>query len=209
VSRFDGARLTCVTFVVVAVCAVAACDPGVSAGNAEGDGQADAVSSGQLPANAPSLFGFGSPASAARVALWDIDVRPDGEGLPSGTGTAAAGKQVYEMYCIACHGPTGNEGPNDRLVGMEPWGDWPGTRGIGNYWPYATTLFDYIRKAMPQNAPGSLTADQTYAVIAYILSLNGLLSADAVLDATTLPAVEMPMRDRFVPDDRVGGPSIR
>ena len=80
---------------------------------------------------------------------------------------------------------------------------------MGNYWPYATTLFDYIRRAMPQLTPGILTSDQTYAVIAYILNMNGLVPDDAVMDATTLPAVEMPARDRFVVDDRVGGAAIR
>jgi len=203
------ARLARVTFAGTALCSLVACSPSAPAVDAPGAGQTAAASSGPLPANAPPLFGFGSPASAARIALWDIDVRPDGAGLPTGNGTAADGRRVYDVYCIACHGPTGTEGPNDRLVGTEPWGEWPGTRGIGNYWPYATTLFDYVRKAMPQNTPGSLTADQNYAVIAYILNLNGLWPDDAVLDATTLPAVEMPMRDRFVPDDRVGGPEIR
>lgn len=162
-----------------------------------------------LPAHAPARFGFGSVASEARVALWDIDVRPDGEGLPPGSGTVMEGEAVYEAHCIACHGPTGTEGPNDRLVGTQPWRQWPAGRAVGNYWPYATTLFDYIRKAMPQTTPGVLTADETYGVIAYILSLNGLVSDDATMDTETLPAVVMPARDRFVTDDRTGGPEIR
>lgn len=158
-----------------------------------------------LPANAPARFGFGSEASEARIALWDIDVRPDGHGLPDGHGTVAEGEVVYQTYCVACHGPTGTEGPNDVLVGTEPWEDWPGSLTVGGYWPYATTLFDYIRKAMPQVTPGLLTSDQTYAVIAYILYLNGLVPEGAVMDAETLPDVRMPARDRFVPDDRQGG----
>jgi mono/diheme cytochrome c family protein len=158
-----------------------------------------------LPTHAPARFGFGAEASPARVALWDIDVKPDGEGLPPGRGSVAEGRQVYLTHCVACHGPTGTEGPNDRLVGTEPWGDWPGSLTVGAYWPYATTLYDYIRKAMPQLTPGILTADQTYAVIAHILNLNGIVPDDAVMDAESLPAVRMPSRDRFVMDDRVGG----
>ena len=113
--------------------------------------------------------------------------------------------EVYNLFCVSCHGPTGIEGPNDRLVGREPWEEFPTTRTVGNYWPYATTLYDYIRKAMPQLTPGILNADQTYAVIAYILFLNEIVPEDAVMDAGTLPAVMMPARDRFVVDDREGG----
>lgn len=157
----------------------------------------------------PDRFGFGSAASAERVAMWDIDVKPDGEGLPAGSGTVAQGEQVYLMHCIACHGPTGSEGPNDVLVTQEPWEEWPAGRTVGGYWPYSTTLYDYIVKAMPQLTPGVLTADETYAVIAYILYLNDLVGEDAVMNAETLPAIEMPYRDRFVPDDRTGGTVIR
>ena len=160
-------------------------------------------------AEPPGRFGFGAPASAERVAMWDIDVKPDGEGLPPGSGTVAEGEQVYLLHCIACHGPTGTEGPNDVLVTREPWEEWPAGRTVGGYWPYATTLFDYIVKAMPQLTPGVLTADETYAVIAYVLHLNELVPEDAVMNAETLPAVEMPYRDRFVPDDRTGGSVIR
>ncbi len=162
-----------------------------------------------LPANAPDRFDFGAAASDARVAMWDISVKPDGEGLPTGRGSVAEGQGVYLTYCTACHGATGTEGPNDRLVGTDEWDEWPSGQAVGNYWPYATTLFDYIRRAMPQLTPGILTSDQTYAVIAYILNMNGLVPDDAVMDATTLPAVEMPARDRFVVDDRVGGAAIR
>ncbi len=158
-----------------------------------------------LPAHAPRSFGFGADASDARIAMWDIDVRPDGAGLPAGSGTVAQGKEVYDLYCLQCHGATGVEGPNDRLVGREPWEDNPTTRTVGNYWPYATTIFDYVTRAMPQLTPGILTADQTYAVIAYILYLNEIVPADAVMNAETLPAIEMPARDRFVVDDRQGG----
>jgi len=162
-----------------------------------------------LPAHAPEAFGIGSEASAARIAMWDVDVKPDGEGLPPGRGTVAEGEVVFRTYCIACHGPTGTEGPNDQLVGSEPWEDWPGSSTVGGYWPYATTLYDYISRAMPQLTPGILTPDQTYAVIAYILERNGIVSADAVMNAETLPAVHMPARDRFVTDDRQGGAEVR
>jgi len=163
----------------------------------------------RLPPSAPATFGFGGQATDERVAMWDIDVKPDGEGLPSGDGTVAQGKLVYETQCIACHGVTGTEGPFDRLVGDGAWEEWPSARVVGTYWPYATTLFDYIVKAMPQLTPGTLTADQTYAVIAYILNMNGIVPDDAVMNSATLPAVEMPGRDRFVPDDRKGGLEVR
>ena len=158
-----------------------------------------------LPPNAPESFGFGAEASAARIAMWDIDVRPDGAGLPPGSGTVEEGRTVYLTYCAACHGATGVEGPNDRLVDSEQWDLVPTTRTVGNYWPYATTLYDYIRKAMPQLTPGILTDDQNYAVIAYILYLNEIVGEDAVMNAETLPAVVMPARDKFVVDDRTGG----
>lgn len=188
--------------------ALGGCDPtsGGSASATRGALGGDAAGTPEgLPSHAPARFAFGTNASDARVALWDIDVKPDGEGLPAGRGSVAEGEQVYMIQCVACHGPTGTEGPNDRLVGTEPWSEWPGSFTVGSYWPYATTLYDYIRKAMPQLTPGTLTADQTYAVIAYILHLNGIVPEDAVMDAESLPAVRMPARDRFVLDDRVGG----
>ena len=199
-------RLAAVSLALMTACSADAPAPPVaSTGTAEGPGST--LLSDQTPEHpgAPERFQFGSAASADRVALWDVDVKPDGEGLPAGSGSVAEGRAVYEVHCIACHGPTGTEGPNDRLVGREPWEDTPATRTVGNYWPYATTLFDYIRRAMPQLTPGILTADQTYAVIAYLLYLNEIVDADAVMTATTLPAVEMPARDRFVVDDRTGG----
>ena len=162
-----------------------------------------------LPGRAPGRFGFGTPATEERVALWDIDIKPDGEGLPPGSGTVAEGRVVYEAQCLQCHGPTGTEGPNDRLVSSGPWEQWPAGRTVGGYWPYATTLYDYTRKAMPQTTPGILSDDDVYAVVAYVLHLSGLVPADGVMDAASLAAVEMPYRDRFVPDDRTGGPEIR
>lgn len=195
--------LTLVAALGLAACGRAGDAPGATTGT---DGALFAAGTPEgLPAHAPDRFGFGAEASAARIALWDIDVKPDGEGLPPGRGSVEQGRVVYMTHCVACHGPTGTEGPNDRLVGTEPWGDWPGSLTVGGYWPYATTLFDFIRKAMPQLTPGILTADETYAVIAYVLHLNAIVPEDAVMDAESLAAVQMPSRERFVPDDRGGG----
>ena len=180
---------------------------GAGAAPAEGSPGASAPSATTgLPAHAPERFGFGVEATRDRIAAWDIDVRPDGEGLPPGAGSVAEGRDVYMTHCVACHGPTGTEGPNDRLVNTEQWDAYPTGRAVGNYWPHATTLFDYIRKAMPQLTPGILSDDEVYAVIAFVLHLNGIVPEDAVLDAESLAGIEMPARDRFVVDDRVGGP---
>jgi cytochrome c len=154
----------------------------------------------------PVRFGIGRPATAAEIVRLDHDVKPDGTGLPAGSGTVAAGKAVYASRCAACHGITGVEGPHNRLVARA---DRVKEKTVGNYWPYATTLFDYIRRAMPYNAPGSLTDEEVYAVTAFLLRANGLIDSTAVLDARTLPAVTMPARPRFVPDDRRGGPEVR
>lgn len=185
-------------------------DPSSAAfGDPSGNPSSAAFESPRLPDHAPDRFEFGSAASQARVALWDIDVKPDGDGLPPGSGSVEEGRVLYEVQCLVCHGPTGAEGPNDRLVPAGEWRQWPQGRTVGGYWPYATTLFDYVRRAMPQTTPGSLSDDQVYAVSAYVLHLNGLLPADATLDSASLAAVEMPARDRFVPDDRRGGPEVR
>ena len=163
----------------------------------------------------PSSFAIGHDATPAQIAALDIDFGPDGAGAPPGSGSVAEGKVVYDTKCVGCHGLTGQEGPNDRLVGREPRDGFPfgESRGIrktiGNYWPYATTIFDYVTRAMPMTSPGSLTPDEVYAVAAYILFLNEIIPEDAVMNAETLPAVVMPARDRFVPDDRVGGPEVR
>ncbi|CAL8977846.1 Thiosulfate dehydrogenase [Rhodoplanes serenus] len=144
---------------------------------------------------------FGRPASPDEIALWDIDVSPDGRGLPKGSGTVARGKAVYAEQCAACHGTDGTGGLKDRLVGGQGTlaSDKP-VKTVGSYWPYATTLFDYVRRAMPYQAPGTLGVDDTYAVSAYILSLNGIVAGDATLDQASLPRVVMPNRDGFVPE---------
>lgn len=161
------------------------------------------------PQQAPERFGFGRAADSARIKAWDVDVRPDGRGLPPGSGTVAQGATVYAQRCASCHGANGEGGTGDQLVSTAPWGEWPVDAAVGNYWPYATTLYDYIVRAMPMDRPGTLTANDTYAVIAWILNKNELVPAGAVMNATTLPQVQMPARDRFVPDDRTGGPVIR
>lgn len=188
---------------------LASCRTGERIGEGIGEGSPETVAPMVATEQAPERFGFGTPADPSRIAAWDIDARPDGVGLPPGSGTVEEGARVYQQRCAACHGQTGREGPFDRLVGQEPWEDFPATRTIGNYWPYATTLYDYIARAMPMDAPGSLTASQTYAVIAYLLHRNQIVPADVVMNATTLPAVPMPARNRFVPDNRTGGPVIR
>lgn len=159
-----------------------------------------------LPGSAPARFGFGTPADSARVARWDVDVRPDGAGLPPGSGSVEEGAEVWAARCAVCHGATGTEGPFGALAGGSwPEGGFPQGRTVGSYWPWATTLYDYIRRAMPQDRPGTLPADETYAVIAWILNRNGIVPDDARMDAATLPEVVMPARDRFVRDDRTGG----
>ena len=144
---------------------------------------------------------FGRAPSAAELQLWDIDVLPDGRGLPPGSGSVAQGRDTFQANCEACHGVAGAGGPKDRLVGGQ------GTlasakpiKTVGSYWPYATTLFDYIRRAMPYQAPGSLSADETYGVVAYLLNLNGIVPEGARVGRNDLAAIRMPNRDGFLPD---------
>lgn len=162
----------------------------------------------QTRSTTPPRYGIGRPATPAEIAALDIDVRPDGRGLPAGRGTAAEGATLYATKCAACHGATGKEGPNDVLVGRAAQTGFPFAQDaalphtIGNYWPYATTVFDYVRRAMPPTAPGSLTDDEVYALTAFLLRANDLIAEDAVMDRTTLPKVAMPARQYFTPDAR-------
>ena len=171
----------------------------------------DATSSQTQSARPPAHLGIGRSATPADIAKLDIDIGSDGRGLPAGRGTVAEGEAIYAARCAVCHGRTGREGPQDVLVGREPRDGFPFGRDpalqktIGNYWPYATTIYDYVRRAMPANAPGSLQDDDVYDVVAYLLFLNELIPADAVIDRTSLPKIVMPARDRFVVDPR-GGP---
>ena len=147
---------------------------------------------------------FGQPIAPADIAAWDISIGPDGVGLPPGRGTAAQGEVVYAAKCQACHGEEGAGSPNDALVGgigsLAP-GKTP-LKTIGSYWPYATTLFDYVRRAMPFPDSKSLSSDELYAVSAYILTLNGIIGANDVLDAQSLPKVMMPNQNGFIPFPR-------
>jgi cytochrome c len=133
------------------------------------------------------------------IAAWDISIPPSGAGLPKGGGTARQGVQVYEQKCQSCHGAKGAGKPADPLVGgAGTLASKVPVRTVGSYWPYATTLFDYVRRAMPITNPLSLTDEEVYAVSAYVLYLNGIISVDDELNARTLPLVRMPNRDGFV-----------
>jgi cytochrome c len=152
-------------------------------------------------AQAQERYGIGRPATPAEIAGWNIDIGRDGSNLPPGSGSVARGKIVFSEQCAACHGAEGQGGLGDRLAGGQgTLASAKPVRTVGSYWPYAPTLFDYIRRAMPQNAPQSLGNEDVYAVSAFILNLNGLVAADAVLDAKALAAIKMPNRDAFVAD---------
>jgi len=156
----------------------------------------------------PGRFGIGTVATAADISARNIDIMPDGEGLPRGSGSVARGRAVYEQACIQCHGAGGQGGSVAALAGGESVdpavmaANRSISHTVGNYWPFATTLFDYTRRAMPQDQPGSLADDEVYAVTAYMLYLNGLVDADAKLDAASLPQVRMPAQGFFRPDAR-------
>lgn len=166
-----------------------------------------------LPAVADAQsYGLGRKVSEQDLAAWNIDVAPDGRGLPPGKGSVAQGKSVYDAQCAACHGAKGEGKPADRLVGgVGSLKSASPVRTIGSFWPYATTVYDFVYRAMPFQAPQSLKPDEVYAVTAYLLHLNGLLPADAVLDQASLPKVRMPNRDGFVADGRpdVSGSACR
>lgn len=152
---------------------------------------------------AQSPYGIGRPATAAEIAGWNIDIGRDGSNLPRGSGSVSHGREVFAQQCASCHGDKGEGGLGDRLVGGQATIGTPKPiRTVGSYWPYAPTLFDYIRRAMPQNAPQSLSDEDVSPVSAYVLHLNRLVGADATLDAKSLAAIKMPNRDRFVGDAR-------
>lgn len=161
----------------------------------------------------PDKFGIGRAAKPEEIAALDIDVRPDGKGLPAGTGRSAAGKLIYEAKCIACHG--NGEKTETPLLGEALFlNKVPGVEGlssktIGNYWPYATTIFDYVRRAMPYNAPGSLSNQEVYDITAYLLYRNHIISENTIVTEQSLPQIVMPSKKKFVEDDRKGGAELR
>ncbi|MBX2838972.1 MAG: cytochrome c [Gammaproteobacteria bacterium] len=151
-------------------------------------------------------YGFGTTPSAEEIAMVDIDVMPDGRGAPPGSGTHKDGKAVYASHCLACHGAN-LEGNSDLGAAALIGGRGSLTSGkpkktIESYWPHASTVFDYVKRAMPFNAPGSLSDDDVYRVVAYILGEANILDKSATLNATSLAAVEMPNKDGFIPDPR-------
>ena len=141
---------------------------------------------------------LGHPASAELLARWNLSVYPDGRGLPAGHGTAAQGRPIYQARCAKCHGTDGEGGSGGALAGRSPLTDPDPDQTVGNYWPYATTLFDFIRRAMPMDAPATLSDDEVFAVSAFVLYLNRIVGLDDRLDADSLPRVRMPNRDGFI-----------
>ncbi|HEX2449784.1 MAG TPA: cytochrome c [Gemmatimonadales bacterium] len=181
--------------------------------------EADAPTPRESTPQAPvqgTRYGLGRPATAQEIAAWDIDVNPAGEGLPAVSATSIDGAKLWAAKCAACHGEHGEGNERyPRLVGRDPETGFPFgrqlkyVRTVGNYWPYATTLYDYIHRAMPPTAPGSLTPDEIYGAVAWLLAANRIVPPDAVIDSRSLPRVRMPARDRFVDDDRTGGKEFR
>jgi mono/diheme cytochrome c family protein len=198
---------------VVACVALVACQPTEAHERASA-----ALASRASSEHVPARFGFGRAPTADEIRRVDIDVGPDGAGLPPGSGTVAQGATLYAAKCAGCHGPAA-EGTAvaAALVGRNPGDafdfaasrDKERTKTVGNYWPYATTLYDYIHRAMPFDKPGTLAPDEVYSLVAFVLARNGIVKDDAVIDARTLPAVRMPARDRFVPDDRERSTRVR
>jgi mono/diheme cytochrome c family protein len=188
-----------------------ACIAGCSTANSNPDAQASP------PASPPPAYGLGSPIDSSALKKIDIDVDPSGVTLPAGSGNATKGLVVYAAKCAMCHGAKGEGMPalpgynaSPKLVGRDPREGFPFGRDpklvktVGNYWPHASTIYDYVHRAMPITTPGTLTPDETYAVVAWLLAENEIIPRDAEMNAKTLPAVKMPAAGRFVVDDRAG-----
>jgi cytochrome c len=163
---------------------------------------AAAASAMWLLAQSPK-YGVGRTPAPEEIRAWDITIRPDGKGLPPGRGTVSAGKEVFTNRCARCHGASGEGRDSVALAGGAGTLTSPKPlKTVTSYWPYATTVFDYVRRAMPFDNPGTLTDDQVYSLTAFMLNLGGVVPADAVMDAKSLPKVEMPNRNGFVADPR-------
>jgi len=155
-----------------------------------------AMMGGASWAETPNL---GKPIDEAAIAPWDISILPDGTGLPKGSGTPAQGAPIFAEKCAACHGDNGKGGEAAALVSdRELAGISAAQKTIRNFWPYSTTIFDFVRRAMPAQMPHSLTDDEVYALTAYILAENKLIGANDTMDAQSLPKVKMPNRDNFI-----------
>ena len=142
---------------------------------------------------------LGKPLTAAEIAAWDISIQPDGTGLPPGGGTPAQGAKIFAQKCALCHGDNGKGGTSASLVGGAPLTNGIETpKTIANFWGYSTTVFDFIRRAMPWQQPRTLSNDEVYALTAYILSINKLIGENDAMNADTLPKVKMPNRDGFI-----------
>ncbi len=213
--------------IAAAAClALAGAGCGLGGDGAEGAGRAasnpgESAGQGTVRASSaplPDRLGIGRPATASEIARIDIDVMPDGTGLPGGGATGREGAAVFAGKCAACHGPSG-EGTDlaGALVGREPGDafDFASSiaaerrKTVGNYWPYATTLFDYVRRAMPFDQPGSLSDEEVYGAVAWVLWKNDIIAGGDVVDSTSLPSIEMPARGHFVPDDRETSTRVR
>jgi len=206
-----------VTVAIALLLAGAACQRDASATRASAADVQAAPASLQAPLKLPARFGtIGRTPTASEIHDWNIDVNSSGAGLPPGRGTYARGATLFAERCAACHGARG-EGipPFPKLIGHErregfPFGrDAKYAKTIGNYWPYATTLYDYINRAMPFTAPGSLRSDDVYSLVSFLLTENEIVGRGVVMDARTLRDVRMPARDRFVVDNRTGGAGFR
>jgi cytochrome c len=181
------------------------CASGVSLGLAQPAGAHQSGGATPTPGAVSSdgRFGFGHAATGAQISAENIDVRPDGAGLPAGSGLASQGHAIYTARCASCHGDTGREGGSGPiLVDATPFQPGVTPPTIGNYWPYATTVYDYVNRAMPPDAPGSLQPDEVYALVAYLLNANDIIASDTPMNAQTLPQVVMPNVHGFIPDPR-------
>ena len=155
-----------------------------------------------LSAQSPR-FGVGRPPTPEEIRNLESAIAPDGTGLPPGSGTVVDGRQLFAAQCARCHGPEGEGGVGARLVGGQGTLASPRPlKTVGSFWPYATTLWDYVNRAMPFDRPGLLSPPEVYAAVAFVLNLNGIIDESQVMDAATLPKVKMPNRDGFVSDRR-------